>query len=256
MYPYIHILGRTVGTYGLCMAAAFAVVFLLAAKDCKKQSVCVENLLIVGATAVGFGLLGASLLYIFVTYPISTLFAMIREGDFSFLNGGLVFYGSLIGGVPGALLGMRIAKCRFETMETCVVPYLPLGHAIGRIGCLLAGCCHGYEYTGPLAIYYKNSVSGLPPHQGYFPTPVLEAVLNVGVCLVLLGIRKRKCSKGDLLASYLCTYGVVRFITEMFRGDAVRGSLLSVSTSQWISIAMVVVSAVFLCAKHWKREKS
>jgi phosphatidylglycerol:prolipoprotein diacylglycerol transferase len=255
MYPYIDLFGKTIGTYGLCMTAAVLVVFLLAGRDGKKRDFRFEDLLIVGATALGIGLVGAGLLYIVVTYPIDQIIAMIKAGDFSFIGGGLVFYGGLIAGALGAVLGMKIARCRFSNVEPCVVPYLPLGHAIGRVGCFLAGCCHGVAYDGCLAVHYPNSIAGLPPEQGYFPTQLLEAVLNIGVCFALLAFRSPKRKPGQLLAAYAGFYGIVRFIVEYFRGDAIRGSLLVFSTSQWISIGMMAASVLFFVITKARKSK-
>ena len=246
MYPYIHIFERSIPTYSLCILVAIAVVYLFSASDCKKKSLSIYDLIIMATVAVFTGLFCAALLYIIVTYPPKVLFSMIKTGDYSFLEGGLVFYGGLIGGIIGAFLGKRIANCRFYDYESCVIPYLPLGHAIGRIGCLLGGCCYGFEYSGPLAIHYNNSITDLQAHQGYFPTPLLECCLNLCICGILLKIRKRKLAPGKLLATYLLLYGVVRIFTEMFRGDAARGIFLNISTSQWISIALIIVSTSYL----------
>lgn len=254
MYPYIHILGRAIPSYALCILAAIATVFLLASRDCKKCGLSVYDLILAGTVSVFIGLFGAAVLYALVTYTPRELLSMMKAGNFSFLEKGLVFYGGLLSGIAGLFLGLKIAKCSFGDIEFCVTPYLPLAHTIGRIGCLLGGCCYGFAYSGPFAIYYPHALSGLSPQQGYFPTPILEAVLNLGVCVLLLQIRKRKFSTGGLLASYLCTYGVVRIITELFRGDAVRGIFMGISTSQWISIILIVFSLGFLIFKRCKQE--
>ena len=253
MYPYISIGDKTIGTYGICMTAAIILIFCLAARDGRNRNLCLDDLLIVGAFSVGIGLLCASFMYIFITYPLPQLIRMIQTGNFKFLRGGLVFYGGLIGGLIGALPGIMVAKCSFRSIEESVVPYLPLGHAIGRIGCVLAGCCHGFAYDGPLAIYYVNSISGLSPHQGYFPTQLLEAVLNVGVWALLMCIRSRKKRNGDLILAYIGIYGIVRFIVEFFRGDKIRGSVWGFSTSQWISIALVVIAPVWYMIRRKRK---
>lgn len=245
MYPFIYLFGRTIGTYGICMAVALVLAFFLAYRDGKKRGFRFEDLMIVGAMTFGFAIFGANLLYIIVTYSWDQIVAMVKAGDFSFVGSGLVFYGGLIAGFFGCLLGIRIARCRLATVEDCVVPYLPLAHAIGRIGCLLGGCCYGFEYDGCLAVHYPNSIAGLPPEQGYFPVQLLEAVLNVGVCFALLAIRSQKRKPGQLVAAYAGIYGVVRFVVEYFRGDAVRGSLLVFSTSQWVSIGLMAASVLF-----------
>jgi len=255
MYPFIYVFGKTIGTYGICMAVALLLAFFLAYRDGKKWGFRFEDLLIVGAMTFGFILIGANLLYIIVTYSWDQIVAMVKAGDFSFIGNGLVFYGGLIGGFFGCLLGIRLAGCRFETVETCVVPYLPLAHAIGRIGCLLGGCCYGFEYDGCLAVHYHQSIPGINPEQGYFPTQLLEAVLNVGVFLTLLAIRSRKRKTGQLLAAYAGIYGVVRFIVEFFRGDAIRGHLLVFSTSQWISLGLMAASILFFVISKVRKTK-
>lgn len=242
MYPYIHILGREVGTYGVCMLLGIALVVVLAIFRGKKRGVIAEDILIVGAFALGLALIGGSLLFALVTYSPSQISAFVRTGDFRFLSSGIVFYGGLIGGILGALLGQRIVQCKFDSVERVIVPLIPLGHAIGRIGCVLAGCCHGYAYDGPLALYYPDSVLNLSPIQGYFPIQPIESVVNLGICLFLLWFERKKNRTTRLLFVYLTLYGVSRFVLEMFRGDAIRGVWHTLSTSQIISIILVAVS--------------
>lgn len=150
----------------------------------------------------------------------------------------------------GALLGIRIAGCSLQLIEHSVIPFVPLGHAVGRIGCVMAGCCHGFEYDGLFALYYPNSVSGLSPDQGYFPVQPLESLINVGICLILLWFEKRMKRATGLLFVYLGLYSISRFFLEMLRGDAVRGVWNGFSTSQIISMVLLCVSIVGLL---WKR---
>lgn len=243
MFPYFHFLGRDITAYGILMALGFITACVIGAFRGKSRGVSVDDLLIVAALAVGGALLCGGGLYIFVTYPLDVLTAMIKAGDFSFLtNGGIVFYGGLVGGILGGLLGSRIAGCSFDKIEKTVVPVIPLGHGIGRIGCLMAGCCHGMPYDGPLAVHYPNSVLGLPKEQGYFPVQALEALLNVGICICLVALEKRIKKKNMLIFSYLGIYAVVRFCLEYLRGDEIRGIYFGLSVSQWIAIGMLAVA--------------
>ena len=242
MYPYINILGRTVGTYGLCMVLGFSLAAFLALRKGKPHGLIIEDLMIITACTLGAACLCGSLLYIFVTYPIDYIIECISKGDFSFFAGGIVFYGGLIGGFFGALLGARIAKCDFALIERSVVPFIPVGHAIGRIGCVMGGCCYGFKYDGPLAIYYTHSLGGTEHGQGYFPVQPLESVINILICLLLLRIDKYVKRKWDLLFSYLAMYAVSRFLLELLRGDAIRGIQAGLSTSQWISLGLLSLS--------------
>lgn len=251
MYPYIYIFGRQIGTYGLCMLLGFYLAAFCALKKGKPLGFKLEDLAIIGAMTFAGAIIGGGLLFVFVTYPIEVIIAFIQRGDFRFLASGIVFYGGLIGGVLGALIAVRITKCKFSVVERAVVPFVPLGHAVGRIGCVLGGCCHGFPYDGPLALYYPNSVTGLPPDQGYFPVQPLESVINVVICLVLLLAQKKLKRVTDTLFLYLSMYAISRFFLEMLRGDAIRGVWNGLSTSQYISLGLLAVGIAGLL---WRKK--
>ena len=252
MYPYVSVLGRSIGAYGLCMVLGVTLAFVLSFRKGRNKELLLEDLLIVGGFALGFAMLGGSMLYVFITYTPAQIIAYISAGDFRFLSSGIVYYGGLLGGVLGAFLGIRVAKCRFAAVVRAVIPHIPLAHAIGRIGCVMAGCCHGFAYDGPLALYYPHSVLGLSPAQGYFPVQLLEALLNIVIYSFLLWYEKRAKWAKDLLFSYFGVYSLSRFFLEMLRGDANRGIWYMLSTSQIISIILLVVSVTGLC---WKIKK-
>ena len=242
MYPYISFFGMNIGTYGVFMTIGICLTFILAVKRGRRFGLIVEDMLIVSAFALGVAMLGGSLLYVFVTYTPEQIIQFVRKGDFSFLGSGIVFYGGLIGGVIGALVGVRIAGCSLISIERAVVPFIPLGHAVGRIGCVMAGCCHGFAYSGPFAIYYPHSVLGLSPEQGYFPIQPLEALINLVLCGVLLWYERRSKKTTELLLVYLGLYAICRFVLEMLRGDEGRGIWNMLSTSQIVSVLLLVIS--------------
>lgn len=255
MYPYIRIFGNIYGTYGLCILLGFFLAGFLSLRKGKSIGFEIEHLLIIGTTTLGAALLGGGLLYVFVTYPLEYIWERIRELDFSFLVSGIVFYGGLIGGFFGALLGRKIAKCDFRIVERSVVPFIPIGHAIGRVGCVMGGCCHGFAYDGFCALYYPNSVVGLDPNQGYFPVQLLEGLINLCICVALLLLDKRIKRKWNLLFSYLAMYAVSRFFLELLRGDEIRGIFGGLSTSQYISLGLLAISiAGIFWRKHAQSE--
>ncbi len=258
MFPIINILGRQFGTYGLCMALGVLLVGVLGTKFGKRYTIAMEDIAIVGAMGVAFALVCGSLLYCFVTFPPELIWQKVKAFDFIFLFGsGIVFFGGLIGAVPGALIGIRIAKCKIFDLERAVVPFIPLGHGIGRIGCLLGGCCYGMEYYGPLAVYYpQNNLTGLDPSVGHFPVQPLETLVNVGICAILLWRVKKAKRSFDVLCDYMALYSVSRFSLEFLRGDAIRGIYGGLSTSQWISVGLVAIWAARLLYFYLKDKKS
>ena len=245
MYPYIDLSGRKIGTYGLCMVVGIFLAGWLSLCRGKKRGLKLEDLLIIAAFALLFALPCGGVLYAFVTYSPAQVWQSVISGDFT-VFGGLVFYGGLIGGIIGAMIGIIVAKSKFAVIESSVVPYIPVGHAVGRIGCLLAGCCRGMAYDGPLAIYYQSAVTGMPNDQGYFPVQFLEAVINIGICVILICIDKKERKPGVVLSSYIGLYAAARFLLEYFRGDSIRGIYEGLSTSQWIAIATSICSLTYL----------
>lgn len=240
MYPLIHIFGRAIGTYGLCILIGIALAVLLTYRKGKSKGLLAEDVFIVAAVAMGFAMIGGGLLYVLVTYTPAQILVFVQRGDFRFLGSGLVYYGGLIGGILGAVIGVRIANCSIDLVIRSAVPFLPLAHAVGRIGCIMAGCCHGFAYDGPLALYYPHAVSGLSPEQGYFPVQLLEALINVIIGAVLLRLEKKVRRPANLLLAYLSMYAIARFALEFFRGDAARGIYWGLSVSQWISFLLLL----------------
>ena len=255
MLPFINVFGLRIPTYGLCMMGGLYLVTILAMIGAKKKNIRPELVIVVAAMTLVGAVGGAGLLYIIVTYNIEEIITRLLNGT---LTVGLVFYGGLIGGIIGAFVGGKMAKIDLLELEDVIVPYVPLGHAIGRIGCLLAGCCHGMEYDGFGAVYYKNlmpeMLTEINPNVGYFPVQPLEAFLDIIIMIVLLISVRKKHERYDLLFNYLLMYAIMRFGTEMLRGDAIRGIKI-LSTSQWISVALIVLFFVRLIYKKVKAKK-
>ncbi len=238
MLAYIEIFGRTVPSYGLLMCIGLLLAGTMAAVRCHKQGLDLCDFFIIAATAMGCGLAGAKVLYWVVTYSPKEFWLMLGKKGLSILNeGGLVFYGGLLGGFAGALIGARLAKTRLFDYEAAVIPCIPLGHAVGRLGCIAAGCCYGFAYSGPFAIYYPFLETGC------FPVQAVEAVGNVVIALALVRRARKSCRRGWLTCQYIFFYGLQRFFLEFLRGDRARGQYGCLSTSQWLSLGLLAVGA-------------
>ena len=243
MYQRICLGNICITAYGLMLMVAVFLCACIILLKTKRMGIAFEEMMIVMAVALGAALISAGTLYIFVSYSVKEFIESVVKGDFNFLyNVGLVFYGGLVGGIIGAVIAVRWQGLDTGTVERCVVPVIPLGHAIGRIGCLLAGCCYGLEYTGPLAV--KNTL--ISPEKTYFPIQAVEAFFNLGIFVYLLWYARKKRNNYHILCVYLLVYAVLRFILEFYRGDLIRGSFSALSTSQWISILLFVVSILGL----------
>jgi phosphatidylglycerol:prolipoprotein diacylglycerol transferase len=164
--------------------------------------------------------------------------------DYFWLGGGFVFYGGLIFGLVFYLVySYNLKKFDFEKTYL-LAPGLIFGHAVGRVGCFMTGCCYGSQCDLP----WKIMVDGNYRH----PVQLYEAFALFALGFFSLKWIKHKRDNQYVIINYLLYYSVIRFIVEFFRGDEVRGVYwLSLSTSQLISIGLFIV-ALFLKFKRRK----
>ena len=217
-------------------------------------------------------LIGAKALYFITKLPYSIShfgkYLDYLEADpmaaLNYAFGGLVFYGGLIGFALGVLRYCRHFKIPLFGIVDLYTPFLPFVHGFGRIGCFMAGCCYGIEYHGVLAVHFpfneiEPELSAVPR----FPVQLLEAALNFTCFAVLMILMRRdmkrkeserRFKQGQLLGIYLTYYLVARFLLELLRGDDTdRGMIGFLSTSQIISLLLIVPAVLLLRAKG--REK-
>lgn len=151
-----------------------------------------------------------------------------------FWQGGLTLYGGLLLALPGALLYCRRKRLDFLRVADLLAPWVLVGQAIGRIGCLLEGCCYGAATSGPLGVK-------LPGHAGpTHPTQIYEALADLALAALVARVGSGR--RGARLGWMLIGYAVVRALLELLRADP-RGSLGPLSTSQIIAAPAVAVGA-------------
>lgn len=133
-------------------------------------------------------------------------------------NGGIVFYGGFICAVISLVIYCRIKKLDFFRITDIMVPGAALGHAFGRIGCFLNGCCFGKPNSWGI-MYPENSLPACAyPGQTLHPVQLYETFLNIALA-VFLNFSLKKVKRGQNLALYFFLYGILRFCDELFRGD-------------------------------------
>ena len=157
--------------------------------------------------------------------------------DYFWLGGGFVFYGGLIFGLLFYLLYSLVFKKFNFKKSYLLIPGLIFGHAVGRIGCFLTGCCFGSQCNLPWAI----KMDGEYRH----PVQLYEAFALFALGYLSLKWIQKKKSNLYVVTNYLLVYSLVRFIIEYFRGDEIRGVFwLSLSTSQLISLGLFICALV------------
>jgi phosphatidylglycerol---prolipoprotein diacylglyceryl transferase len=247
----IPLLGRlehlTLYTYGVLLATAYLLGLQLAIWRGRKRGLEQARVMDLGIYIIISALIGAKLLLV-VTDP-----SLVTSGTgfMELVRSGGVFYGGLIVAVIVALLYIRRAGLPLWTTCDVFAPGIALGHVIGRFGCFFAGCCYGKVTTVPWAVTFTNELARAqidPEHmnQPLHPTQLYEAGAEALILLFLLATESRgKRFAGRTFWLYMLLYAVSRFIIEFFRADP-RGTVLSVSTSQFISILLAPLAVVML----------
>lgn len=160
---------------------------------------------------------------------------------------GFVLYGGIGGLFAGLAFASKTNGLDFAHVCDDLAPSLAIAIAFGRLGCLFAGCCYGRPYDGPFALVYPEG-SPAPAGVPLFPSPIVECLALVIVTIALTVLRVRKV-KWNLMALFLLSYSVLRFFLEMMRGDGERGFVGFLSTSQLISLAIVLTLAILMARK-------
>lgn len=173
---------------------------------------------------------------------------MLLSGQGKFFNsllyGGFVFYGGFIGLILCLLLYCFLFGKPLLKVFDMIAHALPLVQSFGRIGCFVSGCCYGIPVAEPFGIaliHPPAELKGVP----LLPVQLIESVCCLCIFVALLIFGRKKRDDGVIMGLYMLLYGVVRFISEFFRYDSVRGIWGALSTSQWISI-FVVAAGLFL----------
>ena len=248
MYPRLFELGPiTVYTYGVLLAAAYLFGLKLAMVRAKARGLDANRVLDLGIYIIISALIGAKLL-LFVT-DFRAFTANPRE-LLTLARSGGVFYGGLILAVSVALIYIRRIGLPLWTTCDVFAPGIALGHVVGRVGCVFAGCCYGtptklpwgITFSDPFAAANVGTPLGIPLH----PTQLYEA----GAELLILGVllmteRRGRGFAGRTFWLYMLLYAVSRFIIEFYRGDE-RGTVGMFSTSQFISIVLAPLAIVML----------
>ncbi len=161
-------------------------------------------------------------------------------------HGGLIFYGGFIGALIAGLIVLKLRKDPLVETLDFFISALPLGHAFGRIGCLLRGCCYGKATDFVCSIHLYNETIARHPTQLY------EALGNFLIYIILTFLFIRKKSSGLVTACYMMLYGSLRFLNEFLRGDE-RERFLSLSIAQWISLLLVGGGLILLVSTQLKQ---
>lgn len=253
-------------TYGFCIMVGFLLALYLLRRRGKRFGLHPQHLLDLSVCSLFGGVIGARLFYV-VEYW-GEYFRGNPLQIFRIDQGGLVFYGGLIGG--GATMLVMIVLKRLPMLRTLdvVASVVPLAHAFGRIGCFMTGCCFGRVCHLPWAVRFPKIEEKMVPMGSpafawqwehhmvtldddwslpVHPTQLYAVIYNLIIFAGLTLLLRRRPRTGLVLGVYLIAYSVCRSVNEYFRADTPPMGGLSIA--QWISIVGIAVGAAVLIVR-------
>lgn len=245
----------TFHSYGVCIALGILFSYLFLLKRLKKQfgadSDSVTNYVMLLTIA---GIIGGKIVF-FLESPATYLghpAMMFRD-----FGSGFVFYGSFLFVLPVMYFYFKKNKWPMRRMIDNMAIVAIIVHGFGRIGCFLAGCCHGKITHSGIGVSFSSPVcAALPLNEPLHPTQLYE----VGLLLIILGViylfRNKKQYDGQLFLIYAFMYAIGRLFIEYFRGDYDRGFLFNGALSHSQFIALILIIVIILGNLYMKKKYS
>lgn len=249
MYPTLYKIGPiNIYTYGFFLALAFLSAILVSGQEARRLGLPVGRFYDLCFYIILSAIIGSRLLYVvvnlgqFIANPLKI---------FALWEGGLVFHGGLIAAVVTAFFFMRRHGMPWRATFDALAVGMPLGVALGRVGCFMAGCCFGKPTLLPWAVRFTHPDTLCPLVEPLHPTQLYEALLSLGIFGVMLWLRKRKSFDGQVFLSYFCLAGLARFTVEFFRAPTTvdpRGPelFLNMPATQVLALGIALLSGAVL----------
>lgn len=170
---------------------------------------------------------------------------------------GGVWYVGLISGILAAIWRARALGVPVGHGLDLAAASVAVGHGIGRLACLFAGCCYGAECSAPWAVTFTDPVAheraGTPLHVPLHPTAAYESLgeLALAALLIWLIVRRKHRFHFQVALMYMTGYAMLRYVIEFFRAD-MRGGIGPFSTSQAIAVGVLLITIPSLIV-GWRR---
>jgi phosphatidylglycerol:prolipoprotein diacylglycerol transferase len=245
------------------MALGFLAALALARRFAREDGLAPDAAVDISLAVLIAGIVGSKLLLVIVDLlggrPPSHVFSL------STLRAGGAIHGGILAAVLVFFWRIRALKLPLAKTLDTLVGAVPLGQAVGRLGCLAAGCCYGAFCEMPWAIHFHSVEAarfGTPLDMPLHPTQVYLCLSNLAVLAALLLFRRfGKAGKakpagpesaekgpfrmfpGQLAAIYFVLEGLFRIVIETWRGDTSRGVWLGLP---WLSTGRLTAALFVL----------
>ena len=231
MQPYIEFM---VPSYALFAVIGFFCMMVMIYFRSEKQGILFSDLLFLYLLLVCGAGCGSKILFILTKVPEMVKVVSWKHVIHIIVTSGFVFYGGLFGAIIGSYIFSKLKKMSFLAISNMITPSFAVFHIWGRIGCFFAGCCYGKVESWGIPLKSEPNVLRIP-------VQLFESIGIFVILCILLIYEYRMGTRVALLILYLQLYAILRFFLEFFRGDINRGIWFGLSTSQWISLFILVI---------------
>ena len=238
MHPILFsVFGKDIYSYGVMAALGFLAGILtwtwLARRELRPEGFATD----LGFWLMASGIVGSRLAYVAANW------SYYRDNPLEIVRidqGGLIFYGGFLLACAALVIFARRHRVPVWHMADFAIPALAIGHALGRMGCFLNGCCYGRPAGDAFCgIAYPPicEPGKLFPDVPLYPVQLIESACLLALWLVLVWAYPRRRKDGAVFALYLVLYPPIRFALEYLRGDE-RQSWLALDVAQVTSIGL------------------
>jgi len=200
-------------SFSVMMMLSLIVGVILSARRARGRGIDPQKILDAAVWMVLAGVLGARIMYVAQEW---SYFAKHPEHLWSLRFEGLTSFGGFLFGFFALAIWCRIKRIPLVTMLDVYGPPFLVANAIGRVGCLLNGCCYGVQCGPPLGVHFD----GLPSL--HHPAQLYEAAMClVAAAMLVFWERARPRHPGQIFGLTLVSMGICRFIYEFWRAGSV-----------------------------------
>ncbi len=211
MYPILFKIGNfPIHSFGIMMMLAFLAGLIIVRKRAPKYGLDAGKVSDMLFWVLILGILGARLAYILQEWDF---YAKHPSELWTFKFAGLTSFGGVIAGILTMVVWSKVHKWPVRSLLDVIAPAALVGHAIGRVGCLLNGCCYGGQCSPGLPWGIHVNGIEVPMH----PAQIYDSLMVLAAFGFLLWIEKRHLMRGQLFALGLTLYSLSRFIYEFWR---------------------------------------
>jgi len=228
--------------YGIMIVLAVIAVLIIAAREAKRVGLRQDHIYNIGLWAIIGGLILSRLLHVIDQWGY-----YMAHPDQIIGFAGLTVYGAVLGALIAALVYCHLKKITFWQVGDILAPGAILGQAIGRIGCLINGCCYGLPSALPWSVIYSNPASYCPLNEPFQPTQIYHMVWDLVGFGIIWSLRTKVKPTGSLFLLYLAIYAAgdlsIRFVRS---GEPF---LFGMQQAQLIGVLMLLITVPWLIVR-------